>query len=522
MSPTATQTWVISAIAARYWASRVTSSKSREASRSNSVLASSTLPTWEKLGGERRAPGRDRRVALGHRAEAGQQLLAAPLEPPQLRELDAPELVGDRLARAEAAGDRLGAEALGGLEVAVDRRPQRAEQGHVPEVLGHAQLGRHPLEGLDLAVGGGDVPELEVLAQAEGVLAGDELVVGRGLGEQLHLVEQRQAVLGGPFGILLGEQRPVERDHQGVGFTDAAGHLERLAGELVAALDVSPQLLGREHAEQGGARGAVALADGLEGGLDRGDDLLVGVANLGDAPELDRGPNQGVGIAELLGQRGGLVEGLAGARELPARGQGLGEGQQQLQALARLGAAELEQLESLPEQLGGVLVGELLHRLAGREARVVDRPPRVAGGARREVVVGELAEARLLALGGEFLDRLGDLRVELGALRARELVVEGFADQGVGEGVAVGGAGRGHQPRADRLLGGGAQARLVEVADLHHQPPVELAADRSRDPQCRVGVLGELVEAPPDDLAHTLGDRELGRRGGGALGERSL
>ena len=126
------------------------------------------------------------------------------------------------------------------------------------------------------------------------------------------------------------------------------------------------------------------------------------------------------------------------ARVRDAGGLGLGPAEREQEAAAQrlVGLVhQLEHLEGAPVDVDRVLVGELLHVLLPGALGVVDRLGEVAARGRLEEVVGELAEPLFDVSAADLLDREADALVEGGALRRAELLVEGVAHQGVGEGV---------------------------------------------------------------------------------------
>ena len=108
------------------------------------------------------------------------------------------------------------------------------------------------------------------------------------------------------------------------------------------------------------------------------------------------------------------------------------------------------------------------------------------------------------------LDRETRALVEGGAFRRAELLVEGVADQRVGEGIATV-AQIGDQPLGDRLGRRSHQLLWLHVGDPPDQLLLEVPADHRGDTQCLIGPVAEAIEAPADHLPNALRDLQLRR-----------
>ena len=187
----------------------------------------------------------------------------------------------------------------------------------------------------------------------------------------------------------------MQRRGQGLRRVHLAGDLDRLLHQRRRqALGVLPvELLGL-GAEQRRASGARLGPDRLQRLVDQADQALVGLPGLAQHRDPDRGADQPVGVAEGPRRLRGPAEGLARSGDLRRARLGAPHRQRQAQAPPLVGLVlQLEHLEGALVQLGGLLVGELFHRLLAGALGVLDRLGRVAAGRGGEEVVGELAEA---------------------------------------------------------------------------------------------------------------------------------
>ena len=100
------------------------------------------------------------------------------------------------------------------------------------------------------------------------------------------------------------------------------------------------------------------------------------------------------------------------------------------------------------------------------------------------------------------------MRVEAHSSREREFLRQGLLDQGVRELVAAYGIGQLlEDARRERLLEELQDPILGDILDEPFQlVEPELPADDRGDGERLVAAIGETVEAPPDHLAHTLGN----------------
>ena len=103
------------------------------------------------------------------------------------------------------------------------------------------------------------------------------------------------------------------------------------------------------------------------------------------------------------------------------------------------------------------------------------------GTARQQVVVGKLGEVRFQVPGVQPLEPLGELAVQARTPSRGQVLVDGVADQHVGEAqpsLAIGHVA--HEARGHRLLERRDEAVLVQAADRLQRLDVELAPDHRR------------------------------------------
>ena len=84
-----------------------------------------------------------------------------------------------------------------------------------------------------------------------------------------------------------------------------------------------------------------------------------------------------------------------------------------------------------------ILVGQAYRCVLGRTDRIGDRLVHITARSRLDEVMGQLAQMRLRLHTVQLLQRRTDLPMEADAAVGRQLVVEGFPNQRVGEAVLI-------------------------------------------------------------------------------------
>ena len=235
-------------------------------------------------------------------------------------------------------------------------------------------------------------------------------------------------------------------------------------------------------------------------------------AREGEPPSVaERRPGQPLPVAELPRVFGSLEERLVRCPELAPPRPRLAETEQEI-ATHRLvtGSGELERVQAECVEAACLLVGEqsdgpvtgppgVIGRLAGFPARCGE-----------EEMVSELCEMRPWIGRVKSLERLGGEAVERDPPRARQLLVESVADQGVREAEPPGRAGHlADDPCRHRLvepferLAGRQAAHRLEGAEA------ELAAEHACERQDSSAVLRQAAQPPPNHLANALRNAEL-------------
>ena len=164
----------------------------------------------------------------------------------------------------------------------------------------------------------------------------------------------------------------------------------------------------------------------------------------------DRGSGQELGIVQLTGDFGRRSEGVQGVERLARPMSDRAQLEQDLGPTCRVLDPKIERGD---EQRGRLVERKRVGGRACGEDAVVDRPAGVAERHRRREVVGQVRQRAGRGTRGGF-PGLADPQVELGPADPREPVVDGAADQFVGEPVG--------ERRALELLDEPAAHRLVE------------------------------------------------------------
>ena len=239
--------------------------------------------------------------------------------------------------------------------------------------------------------------------------------------------------------------------------------------------------------------------------LDGGDDqLIVGFAvfaRVKGPGDVERGDD--LGEQDRVVQRECGADGIAavraGAGQLAGAGQRADEAKHQLQAAPGRGCAGLvEAGDGVLVEPDRLVVGEPLLGLLGGEAQVAGRLGGVGAGF-GEVVGKGRDLARVMPFDG-----LGGAGVQPGAAQPGQAVVEGVADQGVGEpDPACAGFGHqaGEQPGLDRVQ----QHVLLGAGDVGEHVSVGLGADHRCLPQDGLGGGREPGDPALQDFAHSGG-----------------
>ena len=398
--------------------------------------------------------------------------------------------------------------ALGLLKVAVEQHPAGVVAGrHHPEARltdlrgdSHARVGI-PVDRLPVAAAQG---------HEEGPAGGEDLQTGilERRRQPGQLVDE-SSILFQPVGHTQSGDGADEHLAQRSGVVDPASDGDRLFDEPETFVTAGRE---DELACEGGAHPGperrVSSGKGLVGGVEDGDPLLVARADEADeAPAvLDRGPGQRLGVAQVLGQPGRPQQRLAVGG---VAGVALGDpeaGDHLAAAAVGSGLDVVEELESLAEEGGRLVGGELLERLPARLGRVGDGLLHRAepASARAGEVVGE---------GGGVMDptgleELGDLLVAAGPAGDAHLLVQRRAHQGVGE-APTAHAGLEHEMGGDGGVEGVEHGVFLEAAHAQQQLEVEVGTDHRRDREDLVGVVGQAAQAATDHVAHPFGDGDL-------------
>jgi hypothetical protein len=166
-------------------------------------------------------------------------------------------------------------------------------------------------------------------------------------------------------------------------------------------------------------------------------------------------------------------------------------------------------LESHPIEAGPLLEGEEPDRPVRGTAGVVRRLSRVAARRRNEEVVGKLREVRLGVAPMERLERSADSTVELDAPSGGQLVVENVPDQHVREAQLPYRAwDLRDDPRRHGLVERRQELLLRELANARERVERKLAPEYRGERECSAAGFRKVAQAPADDIAQPLWNRE--------------
>jgi hypothetical protein len=357
-------------------------------------------------------------------------------------------------------------------------------------------------------------------------LMGDA-AIGEGHGQAVRMADvpgHRDGLLAGGQGRVGVAEQPVCvcRPRRGMHVGPGADAQHRLAvSQLGGELQVPQPLGGHPEADRRSAHGEVGLAGELRTRIDKGqgagrDLVAVGRAPLDEPrrPESDQAVEHGVAAAKALGESDRAFQGSLQARGRIAfpGGKRRSHRLEDLQLLsvpsAFLGHAahDRQRFGVQPDRLG---VGEPAGRDIGRAPVIGHRLPGPAGPG---VLRGEQGRGNVGVAGVQQLQALSDAPVQQPAPRRADPRVRRFAQQVVGEVVAI--AELPHDPSPPQLVDRPHDHVGLQVACLGKQVEAEVRPHRRRQAGHLLGCRSRLMEALAQHGRDIAGRRRRAAEGG--------
>ena len=175
-----------------------------------------------------------------------------------------------------------------------------------------------------------------------------------------------------------------------------------------------------------------------------------------------------------------------------------------------------EQRERALQQLDRLLRCTLRRGLHGGALRIVGGALALTDRRRRGVVIGQLGHGAV-GVAEALFEREREVAVQVDTAQAGQVLLQRLAHQRVGEAQPAGRLGLQQQARSDRGVEAVEGERIGLVGDRRDDAGLELRPRDGRDAQEVAGLRREPCDAPPDDVAHPVGDGVVDRPGLGEM-----